>query len=44
LVLENGQIAEAGDHETLLERDGLYAKMFKSQCAARSEIHELLAT
>ena len=44
LVLENGRIAESGDHETLLERDGLYAKMFKSQCAPRSEIHELLAT
>jgi ATP-binding cassette, subfamily B, bacterial len=44
LVLENGRIAEHGDHETLLQRGGLYAKMHESQCAPRAEIHELLAT
>ena len=31
LVLDNGTIIEDGDHETLLAKDGLYAKFFKAQ-------------
>ena len=30
-VLEDGQIIESGDHETLLERNGFYADMFHKQ-------------
>jgi ABC-type multidrug transport system fused ATPase/permease subunit len=31
VVLENGKIAEQGSHEELLQRNGAYARMFKSQ-------------
>ena len=31
LVIDNGKIAEDGDHETLLAKDGLYAQFFKAQ-------------
>ena len=31
LVLNNGKIVEQGKHEELLEEDGLYANLFKSQ-------------
>src|SRR6267378_3324212 len=34
LVLENGQIAEQGDHEQLLRRGGRYAEMFELQAAS----------
>ena len=34
LVLENGQIAEQGDHEDLLLRGGRYAEMFELQAAS----------
>jgi ATP-binding cassette subfamily B protein len=34
LVLENGQIAEQGDHEQLLLRGGRYAEMFELQAAS----------
>jgi ATP-binding cassette, subfamily B, bacterial len=44
LVLDNGRIAEQGDHDTLIERGGIYAKMFRSQCAPRVEVQEALAT
>ena len=30
-VLENGHIVESGKHEELLEEDGFYANLFKSQ-------------
>jgi ATP-binding cassette subfamily B protein len=31
LVLENGQLVESGNHEDLLARDGLYAKVARLQ-------------
>jgi len=34
LVLEQGQIAEQGDHEELLQRRGRYAEMFELQAAS----------
>jgi ATP-binding cassette subfamily B protein len=45
VALENGRIVEQGDHETLLERGGTYAKMFQSQFGSgRVEVPELLAS
>jgi ABC-type multidrug transport system fused ATPase/permease subunit len=42
LVLEDGRVAEQGDHETLLECGGLYAKMVRSQWGSNDvEIPEL---
>jgi ABC-type multidrug transport system fused ATPase/permease subunit len=42
LVLENGRVAEQGDHATLLERGGIYAKMVQSQWGSTDvEIPEL---
>jgi len=34
LVMEDGAIVEQGDHETLLARDGAYARLYRSQFAA----------
>ncbi|HNC00923.1 MAG TPA: ABC transporter ATP-binding protein [Leptospiraceae bacterium] len=31
VVLENGQIAEIGNHESLIAQNGLYAKLYESQ-------------
>ena len=33
LVMRDGHIVEQGDHRTLLERDGFYAQLYKSQFA-----------
>ena len=30
-VLDGGRVIESGDHEKLMEEDGLYAEMFESQ-------------
>ncbi|MCL1870629.1 MAG: ABC transporter ATP-binding protein/permease [Promicromonosporaceae bacterium] len=34
VVMEHGQIVETGDHETLLEAGGAYARLYQSQFAA----------
>ena len=31
LVLDGGRLVEAGDHSELMDKDGLYAKMFRTQ-------------
>ena len=36
LVLEHGEIAEAGNHRQLLSRNGLYARMWELQQQERS--------
>ena len=33
LVMRDGHIVEQGDHQSLLEKDGLYARLYKSQFA-----------
>ena len=33
LVMRDGKVVETGDHETLLRRDGFYAKLYNSQFA-----------
>jgi ABC-type multidrug transport system fused ATPase/permease subunit len=34
VVLEDGRLAETGDHRSLLERSGLYARLVSRQLAA----------
>ena len=31
LVMENGNVVEQGNHQTLLKKDGAYAKLYKGQ-------------
>ncbi|MNN79697.1 putative ABC transporter ATP-binding protein [compost metagenome] len=31
LVMQHGRIVERGNHEELLEKDGVYAKLYNSQ-------------
>ncbi len=38
IVLEHGHIAEAGTHEELLKREGLYATMWSRQQSARKAV------
>ena len=33
LVMENGNIVEMGNHESLLKENGLYARLYNSQFA-----------
>ncbi len=40
LVLEDGQIVERGDHESLLEEDGLYAKLWGVQAGEIDDLPE----
>ncbi|QKY19465.1 ABC transporter ATP-binding protein [Halolamina sp. CBA1230] len=40
LVLEDGQIVERGDHEELLEADGLYAKLWGVQAGEIDDLPE----
>jgi ATP-binding cassette subfamily B protein len=40
LVLDEGRIVEDGTHETLMERGGLYARMFRMQAEAFQPVEE----
>jgi ATP-binding cassette subfamily B protein len=31
IVMDGGQVAESGDHQTLMDRDGIYAELFNLQ-------------
>jgi ATP-binding cassette subfamily B protein len=31
LVIKDGNVVEQGDHETLLQRNGFYAELYRSQ-------------
>jgi ABC-type multidrug transport system fused ATPase/permease subunit len=44
VVLENGIIAEQGDHAALIGRDGLYARMYQSQWGCKSLEPHLLVS
>ena len=39
IVLDKGEIAESGNHETLLEADGIYADLWQAQQKARTQVH-----
>jgi len=40
LVLEDGQIVERGDHDELIEYDGLYAKLWGVQAGEIDDLPE----
>ena len=40
VVFENGQIVEEGSHEELLARDGIYAKIYRTQFKEQEELLE----
>jgi len=33
IVMDGGRVAESGDHQTLIEQDGIYAELFALQAA-----------
>jgi len=37
IVLENGSITEQGNHESLLEKDGYYAELYRQQSLSKEE-------
>ena len=37
LVMKDGDIIEQGNHNELMEKDGLYAKLYNSQWAQQEE-------
>lgn len=37
IVMERGQVAESGNHEELLQADGLYRKLYEIQFAGKTE-------
>ena len=43
LVMEHGRIVEQGNHHELLERDGAYARLYRSQFAAPTDEEELVS-
>lgn len=40
-VMENGTVAESGDHRSLLENDGVYAKLWKAQQSLENYVGEV---
>jgi ATP-binding cassette, subfamily B, bacterial len=40
LVIENGQVVEAGTHEDLLAAGGLYAELYTTQFKGQEELSE----
>ena len=40
MVLENGKVAELGTHDELLERHGIYARMYESQWGSGAAVEE----
>jgi len=39
--MENGEVIESGSHEELMQKNGRYAEMFRSQAANYAEVdHE----
>jgi ATP-binding cassette subfamily B protein len=38
LVVDGGRIVERGTHSTLLEQDGLYAKLYREQFSSQPEL------
>jgi ABC-type multidrug transport system fused ATPase/permease subunit len=40
VVLENGKVAELGNHDALLARDGIYARMHESQWGSATAVEE----
>jgi ABC-type multidrug transport system fused ATPase/permease subunit len=38
LVLQNGRVVEQGTHETLLDTDGLYARIFRAQSVLGADV------
>jgi ATP-binding cassette subfamily B multidrug efflux pump len=44
VVFENGRIAEEGSHEELLAKDGIYAKIYRTQFKEQEELLEAQVT
>ena len=38
IVLDQGQVKEQGDHETLIDADGLYAQLWRMQQKKTQEV------
>lgn len=43
VVLQGGRVVESGDHDQLLERNGVYARMFLRQARGYLEGYDELA-
>jgi ATP-binding cassette subfamily B protein len=41
VVLDRGQVVEVGDHETLMEREGAYFRLYQAQVRQGDESDEV---
>jgi ATP-binding cassette subfamily B protein len=41
VVLDRGQVVEVGDHETLMEREGAYFRLYQAQVRQADESDEV---